>query len=105
MLQASAEEIDEGRALDGPGTARRSRRRWFRVRVATEDGSYLGSLRLEPGRSALRELIDDERTYLSLWNACREDSDGVEEFLAIHKVAIRYVVVVGEEPRSPREES
>ena len=81
-------------AVEG-GASRSGRRRWFKVRIVTEDGSYLGSLRLEPGSSALRQLLDDDRSYLSLWDARREGSAAVEEFLAIHKVAIRYAVVIG----------
>lgn len=71
------------------------RRRWFKVRVATDDGIVLGSLRLDAGHSALRELLDDERSYLSLWGVQREGWDEVQEFVAIHKNVIRHVAVVG----------
>jgi hypothetical protein len=101
MANVSAETTDGGRATRVGGEAAAARRRWFRVRVATDEGSYLGQVRLEKGRSALRELIDDDRTYLSVWNARHEGTGDMVEFLAIHKAAIRYVVVDGEEPHSP----
>ena len=102
MANVGADTTDARRASQGAGESENSRRRWFTVRIATEDGSYLGLLRLEKGRSALRELIDDDRTYLSLWDARREGTGDVVEFVAIHKATIHYVVVVGEGPRGPR---
>ncbi len=101
MANVGADTTDARRASQG-GETGSSRRRWFTVRIATEDGSYLGLLRLDQGRSALRELIDDDRTYLSLWDARREGTGDVAEFVAIHKATIHYVVVVGEGPRGPR---
>lgn len=68
---------------------------WYRVRIETEGGTYVGSLRLD--EAGLRPVVDDERAYLPLWNASREGSPEVEEFLALHKAAIRSVVVVGED--------
>lgn len=81
------------------GRSRRTRPRWCRVRVETDAGAYFASLEL--GAVGLRELVDDERTYLGLWNAEREGSPGVEEFLALHKGTICSVVVVGEERQAP----
>jgi len=103
MANVDAKATEAKRASRAPGEAGSGRRRWFKVRVAAEDGSYLGLVRLEKGRSALRELIDDDRTYLSLWDARREGTGDVVEFLAIHKATIRFVVVVGEESGSPRQ--
>ena len=80
-------------------TARRKRPRWCRVRVETDAGAYLASLEL--GALGLRELVDGERTYLGLWNAEREGSPGVEEFLALHKGTICSIVVVGDESQAP----
>jgi len=81
------------------GRLRRTRQRWCRVRVETDAGAYVASLEL--GAVGLRERVDDERTYLGLWNAEREGSHGVEEFLALHKGTICSVVVVGEERQAP----
>jgi len=81
------------------GRSRRRRPRWCRVRVETDAGAYLASLEL--GALGLRELVDGERTYLGLWNAQREGSPGVEEFLALHKGTICSVVVVGDESQAP----
>lgn len=77
---------------------RRPRLRWFRVRIETESGAYCASLRLGP--AGLRRLLDDERTYLALWNVVADGSATTEEFVALHKGTIVSVVVVGEE-RSP----
>lgn len=82
------------KAAAAGGRSRRPRQRWCRVRVETDAGAYVGSLEL--GAVGLRELVDDERSYLGLWNAELEGSQGVEEFLALHKGAICSVVVVGE---------
>jgi len=45
--------------------------------------------------------VDDERTYLGLWNAQQEGTPGVEEFLALHKGSICSVIVVGEDHNGP----
>ncbi len=71
------------------------RRRWFRVRLQTDECAYLGSLRLESGRPALDKLIADGRAYLALWDATEEGSAKAREFVAIHKSAIRSVVLLG----------
>jgi hypothetical protein len=83
----------QGAETEQPAT-RRGRRRWFRVRVETEDGAYVGSLRLDGPLGTLRELVDDDRTYLSLWNATQELTGSREEFVALHKGAIRFVVLL-----------
>ena len=78
--------------------AGRSRRRWYRVRVQTDEGPYVGSLRLDTSRNslrALRDLIEEERAYLALWEVTREGSDTVEDYMAIHKGAVRFVVLLG----------
>jgi hypothetical protein len=76
---------------------RHGRRRWFRVRVETDDGAYVGSLRLNGPRAPLRELVDDDRAYLALWNATQEPTGSRDEFVAIHKGAIRFVVLLDED--------
>jgi hypothetical protein len=76
---------------------RRGRRPWFRVRVETEDGAYVGSLRLDGPRGTLRELVDDDRAYLSLWNATQEATGSRDEFVALHKSAIRFVALLDDE--------
>jgi hypothetical protein len=71
------------------------RRRWLRVKVDTDGGTYVGSLRLGGPTGGLRELVEDDRSYLALWSATHESSGAVEEFVAIHKNAIRGVVQLG----------
>lgn len=71
------------------------RRRWIRVKVDTDGGTYVGSLRIDGPAGGLRELVEADRSYLSLWNATHESSGAVEEFVAIHKSAIRVVVQLG----------
>jgi hypothetical protein len=78
--------------------------RWYRVRVDSECGVYLGSLCLDAG--GLRPVIDDERAYLPLWNAVHEGSQAPAGFVALHKAGIRSVVVMGEDREgglAPRE--
>lgn len=77
------------------GSRRSTRPRWCRVRVETDDGAYVGSLRLTGPTGTLRGLIDDERTYLALWDTTEERTGASEDHLAIHKVAIRCVVLLG----------
>jgi hypothetical protein len=85
-----------GRKVDGGRRVRRSDKpRWYRVRVDSESGVYLGSLCLDAG--GLRSVIDDERAYLPLWNAVHEGSAAPANFLALHKAGIRSVLVVGED--------
>ena len=99
MQGRSAARRTRTKAEAADGRSRRTRRRWCRVRVETDTGAYLGSLEL--GGVGLRELVDDERTYLGLWNAEQEGAPGVEEFLALHKGTICSIVVVGDESQAP----
>lgn len=73
-----------------------ARRLWFRVRVLTEGRTYLGRLRLERARTALHDLIADERAYLALWDVSEEGIPGDLGFVAIHKSTIRAVVLLGD---------
>ncbi len=77
------------------GGRRSTRPRWCRARVETDDGVYVGSVRLAGSAGTLRDLIDDERTHLALWDVAEERSGAREDHLAIHKVAIRCVVLLG----------
>ncbi|HVO10287.1 MAG TPA: hypothetical protein VMX54_05975 [Vicinamibacteria bacterium] len=78
------------RGLSGPG-----RRRWVRVKVVTDAETYVGSLRLASPAGGLRELVEADRSYLALWSATHGSSGAFEEFVAIHKSAIRVVVQLG----------
>jgi len=78
-------------------STRRRRRRWFRVRVETEEGAYTGRLRFDGPRGTLRETIDEDRAYLALWDATEEATGSRDEYVAIHKGAIRCVVLLGED--------
>lgn len=71
------------------------RYRWVRVRVDTDGGTYVGTVRLDGPAGGLRELVEADRSYLALWSAIHESSGAVEEFVAIHKSAIRVVVLLG----------
>lgn len=46
--------------------------RQVQVRVHTDEDLYVGSLRLADGRSALSDLVGDDRVYLTLWEAIRD---------------------------------
>ena len=86
--------MDERRAkTTRQNGANRSRPRWVRVRVQTDEGPLVGNVRLEGARSSLYELVDDGRAYLGVWDARRTESSPSEEFVAIHKSAIRSVVL------------
>ena len=76
------------------------RRRWVRVKVDTDEGTYVGSVHLDGPAVGLRELVEGDRSYLALWSATHESSGVVEEFVAIHKSAIRLVLLLG--ASSPR---
>ena len=84
--------------------AQSGRRRWFRVRVETESGAYEGRLRLDGPRGTLRETVEDDRAYLSLWDATDVATGACDEHVAIHKGAIRCVVLLGEAGASTRPE-
>ncbi len=73
-----------------------TKRRWARVRVLTDESAYVGRLRLESTRTALHDLLADARTYLALWDAAPEGSAQRREFVAIHKSAIRTVILLEE---------
>ena len=78
----------------GPGRSGARRGRWVRVKVDTDEGAYVGRVRLDGPAGSLRELVEADRHYLALWSATHESSGGVEEFVAIHKSAIRVVVLL-----------
>lgn len=89
-----------GRSADAlpatvPGRSGARRRRWVRVKVDTDEGTYVGSVRLDGPAGGLRELVEGDRSYLALWSATHESSGAVEDFVAIHKSAIRLVMLVG----------
>lgn len=76
----------------GPGR----RARWIRVRVVTEDGGYVGKVKLEGGSRSLSDLVGDGRAYLGVWSAIHESSGREEDFIALHKASVRYVVQLSE---------
>ncbi len=102
MQRRSSATRTQGKTERAGERPRRTRQRWCRVRVETDAGAYVASLEL--GSVGLRQLVDDERTYLGLWNAQQEGTPGVEEFLALHKGSICSVIVVGEEQKGPRQQ-
>jgi hypothetical protein len=65
--------------------------------VVTEDGIYVGRVRLEGGDRSLSELVSDDRAYLGLWGAIHEPSGRQDDFVALHKGTIRYVVQIAAE--------
>lgn len=77
----------------------RSRPRWVRVRVETQDGSYVGRVRVRAAGEPLRDLLDGAPAYLALWDVLHEPSGAAEGFVAIDKGAIRFVVLID----NPRE--
>jgi hypothetical protein len=79
---------------------RHGRRRRVRVRVVTDVETYLASLQVPRRRGGLDLVLNDGRAYLALWDATPAGSSEVEEFVAIHKGAIRSIVVL--DPPGPR---
>jgi hypothetical protein len=97
-MEPRSEPIRRARTRSTPrasGGRRGKRRRPVRVRVETDGEAYTGTLTL--GRR-LSEVLDDDRTYLALRDATLDGTDETEEFVAIHKGAIRSVAVVPDEP-------
>lgn len=82
---------------------RRGRRQRLWVRVETDVESYVGCLLVARCRGGLDGVLNDDRAYLALWNATLAGSASTEEFVALHKGAIRSVVELG--PSRPRAES
>jgi hypothetical protein len=95
QLKTAAKRSADRLAAKDPGRSGARRRRWVRVRVDTDAGAYVGSVRLDGPSGGLRELVEADRSYLALWSATHESSGAVEEFVAIHKSAIRLVVLLG----------
>ncbi len=81
---------------EGTGARHRGRPRWLRVRVETDEGAYVGRVRLE-GHGSLRELVSDDRAYLALWGVTEQRSGRRDDFVALHKGAIRYVVTLSKD--------
>jgi hypothetical protein len=61
----------------------------------------VGRLRLSGPRGTLREVVDDPRAYLALWDAAEEPSGAAGDFVAIHKGAIHSVVLLGRDTAPP----
>ena len=79
----------------GRGGKRESGRKgWVRARIETDEGAYEASLRVECSQHALGELLDDGRAYLGLWDAVPHGASISEDFLAIHKGAVRCVTLL-----------
>lgn len=95
QLKTAARRSADTIPAKGPGRSGARRGRWVRVRVDTDEGTYVGRLRLDGPAGSLRELVETDRSYLALWSATHDSSGTVEEFVAIHKSAIRLVVLLG----------
>lgn len=78
--------------------ARGTRRRWVRARVETDAETYEATLRVEHSQVGLGELLDDGRAYLGLWDAVPNGTLTPQDFVAIHKGAIRSVLLLEAEP-------
>lgn len=105
MLDSRQSERAPGDAGNGPRGTRGGRSRWHRVKVETDEGTYIGSLRLNELRPTLHHLLEDGRAYLGLWDARHEPSGVCQEFVVLHKSTIRQVATLGrsEPPPSARE--
>lgn len=85
---------------DTGGGRGRGGRGWVRARVETDEGTYEARLRVECSQLGLGELLDDGRAYLGLWDAVPHGAAISEDFLAIHKGAVRCVTLLEGEGRS-----
>jgi hypothetical protein len=95
MLRDGSSRAQEAETALWPVSLRPLRSRWCRVRVETDEGAYVGSLRLDGGTASLRDTLDGRRVYLALWDAVHEASQERHGFLVIHKSAIRQVSIIG----------
>ena len=78
---------------------RNGRTRTLRVRVQTDEGTLIGSVRLTSGRS-IYDLLNGERAYLVLFDVVAPGAvERHQECLAIHKGAIRSLVLDLEQAR------
>ena len=75
-------------------SARLSRTCWIRARVETDQETYEASLRADASRQGLDEILGDGRAYLGLFDAVAGSTNHSEDFLALHKGAIRSVTVL-----------
>lgn len=91
-----------GRRTERAAPRRRVRHRRVRVRVETDAANYVGSLQLGTHWGGLNDVLNDGRAYLALWEATRDGSSPVEEFLALHKATIRSVVILEPSRQMPR---
>ncbi len=80
-------------AKPSENTRPRKRPRWVRVRIETDEETLIGTIRLESASSSLYDLLDDERSYLAFWSEHKAGSQDGEQFLALHKSAIRSVAL------------
>lgn len=95
QLKTAAKRSADALPAKVPGRSGACRRRWVRVKIDTDEGTYVGSVHLDGRAAGLRELVEADRSYLAPWRATHESSGTVQEFMAIHKSAIRLVVLLG----------
>ena len=79
------------------------RRHWVRARVETDAETYEARLCVERSQGALGELLDDGRAYLALWDAVPNGALAPQDFVAIHKGAVRCVTLLEAEPDADQE--
>jgi hypothetical protein len=90
---AAGQARSEARA-DRVHVSRDGRRRRVRVRVQTDVETYIASLQVPRRRGSLSDVLNDGRAYLALWDATLAGSSKTEDFVAIHKAAIRSIVLL-----------
>ena len=77
------------------------RRRWVRVRIETEDGSFVGRVHVPETRKRLSDVLCDERSFILLTDVTINDAQSVEPFVALNKAFVRTVRVLNELEEAP----
>jgi hypothetical protein len=73
-----------------------SRARWERIQVDTDAASYVGKIYIPETRKRLSDLLSDERPFINLTEVSVNESEKLEDYLAINKQFVRTVRVLKE---------
>jgi hypothetical protein len=90
-----------------------SRARWERIQVDTDAASYVGKIYIPETRKRLSDLLCDERPFINLTDVSVNESEKLEDYLAINKQFVRTIRILREgdgdvsenrpSPEGPRE--
>jgi hypothetical protein len=73
-----------------------TRAKWATVRIETDEGVYVGRIYVPETKKRLSDVLSDDRPFLSLTEVSVNDSERVEQFIALNKRYVRTVRVLNE---------